>query len=172
MHSAPASRSRLELALSPHGLRVCGGWVPTPGDCLPGLPDESSAAPVQTSPLMLQIHPEYGLWQAYRFALALPALLHEDARDIRQLAERPGPGICAQCDGQPCLSACPVQAFSVGGYDVDRCATHLQRPEGQPCTQTGCQARRACPVGAQHRYAPEHAAFHMAAFANKRTEVV
>ena len=42
----PASRSRLELALTPHGLRVCGGWVPAPGDCLPGLPDESSAAVV------------------------------------------------------------------------------------------------------------------------------
>ena len=241
MQNAPGSRSSLERALAPHGLRVRGGLIPNASDGLPVLHEGADAAviwlvgqvgsecwtafssspfyadgqadpmdrwakaignplahalggiaiypsdgppyhpfqrwaqraePVQTSPLMLQIHPEYGLWHAYRFALVLPALLDQDARDIRQFPELPSPGICVQCDGQPCLSACPVQAFSVSGYDVDSCATHLHRPEGQPCMQTGCQARRACPVGAQNRYAPEHAAFHMAAFANKRSEVV
>ena len=28
--------------------------------------------PLQNSPLMLRIHPSYGLWHAYRFALVLP----------------------------------------------------------------------------------------------------
>ena len=31
------------------------------------------AEATQGSPLMLRIHPRYGLWHAYRFALALPA---------------------------------------------------------------------------------------------------
>ncbi len=125
------------------------------------------AEPLQTSPLLLQIHPEYGLWHAYRFALVSPVLLVDDARVV-SAPKLAAADLCLRCDGQPCLSACPVQAFTVGGYDVDSCATHLHRPEGRPCTQTGCQARRACPVGAPNRYSPEHAAFHMAAFANKR----
>ena len=116
---------------------------------------------------MLQIHPQHGLWHAYRFALALPELPADDARLIT-CGNEPGPvDICLNCDGQPCLSACPVDAFTPGSFSVDRCAAHLHRPEGQACMQTGCQARRACPVAVEHRYVPEHAAFHMAAFAKK-----
>jgi hypothetical protein len=32
----------------------------------------------------------------------------------------------------------------------------------------GCQARNACPVAAELRYAPAQKAFHMAAFAQAR----
>ena len=35
---------------------------------------------LQASPLMLLIHPEFGLWHAYRFALALPELADEEDR--------------------------------------------------------------------------------------------
>ena len=117
---------------------------------------------------MLHIHPEHGLWHAYRFALVLPALSSDDAHAMRDAAAQPTPDLCLQCDGQPCLSACPVQAFTASDYNVDRCAAHLHRPEGKPCMQAGCLARRVCPVGALNRYASEHAAFHMAAFAKMR----
>jgi hypothetical protein len=33
--------------------------------------------------------------------------------------------------------------------------------------QSGCLARQACPVGVEYRYEPEHAAFHMQAFAQR-----
>ena len=55
-------------------------------------------------------------------------------------------------------------AFSEGGYDVAACAGHLKGAAGADCTSAGCQARRACPVGAQHAYGPEQAHFIMRAF--------
>jgi hypothetical protein len=125
--------------------------------CLPG----------QTSPLMLRLHPEFGLWQACRFALALPRI---HPRDLAALQVPPAVDLCAACAGQPCLQACPVSAFGPTGLDVQACSGHLLAPadEGAECMQRGCLARRACPVGAQHRYADAHAAFHMAAFADRR----
>ena len=128
------------------------------------------AEPLQTSPLMLQIHPEYGLWHACRFALLLPQYVAQDASVIARRAGLADADLCLNCNGQPCLGACPVRAFTPGRYDVDSCAVHLQSADGQPCTQTGCLARRACPVAAQYRYSAAHAAFHMAAFANRHSD--
>ena len=39
--------------------------------------------PVHTSPLMLRIHPQHGLWHAYRFALVFPALEPVDRDALR-----------------------------------------------------------------------------------------
>jgi hypothetical protein len=131
------------------------------------------AEPLQTSPLMLRIHPEYGLWHAYRFALALPAVLPGDlfanaVNAVDSVAPATAsPDLCLSCSGQPCLTACPVQAFTGTTYKLDACATHLHAPQGEACMQSGCLARRACPVGQAHRYTPEHAAFHMTAFAGR-----
>ncbi len=227
------SRSSLEHALAGHGLRLRGGWIPTPRDALPALPGNGAPAvvwmvgqvgsecwdafsrstfltdgrpnpmdrwsqaigdglakaysgiaiypsdgppyapfqqwaeraePLRASPLMLQIHPQYGLWHACRFALALPALDPQDAASIAQSASIAAADLCLSCDGKPCLSACPMQAFSPRGYDVALCAAHLHAAAGQDCVQHSCLARRACPVGAAFRYAQPHAAFHMAAF--------
>lgn len=116
------------------------------------------AAGVQPSPLRLQIHPEFGLWHAYRFALAstapLPVKRHPGADD---------PSACLACAGQPCLQACPVHAFD-GGYDADACRSHLRALPGSACATEGCAARHACPVAGEYRYLPEHARFHMRAF--------
>lgn len=147
-----------------------GGLAIYPSDGPPYYPFQQwaqRAGPVRTSPLILQIHPEYGLWQAYRFALALPSFSDDDARGFTQVAQMPSADLCLQCDGQPCLSACPVEAFTGTTYKVDACAAHLHGPEGAACMQAGCLARRACPVAVEHRYVPEHAAFHMAAFARR-----
>lgn len=125
----------------------------------------SRAEPLQNSPLMLRIDPVYGLWHAYRFALALPG---SPPVSLAAPAAPPPSGLgslCLQCDGQPCLQACPVSAFDGTSYRVDACLGWLQQPGGEPCMQQGCLARRACPVGAAYRYPAEVAAFHMTAFA-------
>ncbi|MEP6970601.1 MAG: hypothetical protein ABJA49_09175 [Betaproteobacteria bacterium] len=154
--------------------RQCAGRAIYPSDGPPFAPFQQwagRAEPLHTSPLLLQIHPEFGLWHAYRFALALPALHASDAKALLQAATRPVLDLCLSCDGQPCLTACPVGAFTPHAYDVDRCAGHLHSLAGSDCLATGCLARRACPVGASYRYAQPHAAFHMAAFAGRHGDV-
>jgi len=65
---------------------------------------------------------------------------------------------CLNCD-QPCVRACPVQVYDGrGGARLDVCAEH--RHIGH--CKTGCDARRACPVGADHRYGPEEESFRHA----------
>jgi hypothetical protein len=147
-----------------------GGLALFPFDGPPYHPFQRWAAraeALQASPLMLRLHPEHGLWHAYRFALALPAVLPGDLPEMDPLLAPASADICLRCDGQPCLSACPAQAYTGSGYQLDACGAHLHTPEGQPCMQSGCLARRACPVGREHQYVPEHAAFHMAAFCAK-----
>jgi len=230
------SRAQLVAALSVHGLRLRGGWLPGVEDALPALPAGQTAAvvwmvgvtgsdfwpffkassfyqdgqpdpldrwsqaigselanqwggmalfpfdgppyhpfqrwatraePLQASPLMLRIHPEFGLWHAYRFALALPVALPDDLPAFTHVPAMARSDLCLTCDGQPCLSACPVQAFTSAAYQVDACVAHLHSPDGGDCMQSGCRARRACPVGRDHTYEPEHAAFHMRAFASR-----
>lgn len=126
------------------------------------------AEPTQPSRMMLRIHPDFGLWHAYRFALALPAT--PDASPTpRELAapSSPAPDLCANCSGQPCLQACPVGAYTGDAFLLDACASHLHSAQGNGCMQGGCLARRACPVGTNMRYTPEHAGFHMRAFAER-----
>jgi hypothetical protein len=115
------------------------------------------AEAVAPSPLGILIHPDYGLWHAYRGALAFAERLALPPR-----VERPRP--CDSCAGRPCLSACPVDAFSERGYDVPACIGHIGSPAGGPCMGGGCMARRACPVGPAHGYGAAQARFHMAAF--------
>lgn len=151
---------------------AAGGRAIYPSDGPPWFPFQQwarRAEPVAPSPLMLQIHPQFGLWHAYRFALVLPRLESGDMASLADAARQaPATDVCARCDGQPCLQGCPVDAFTGTLYRVDDCAGHLHAPEGADCMQGGCLARRACPVGAEWRYVPDHAAFHMAAFRQAR----
>lgn len=115
------------------------------------------AEPVSPSPLGLLIHPEYGLWHAYRAALAF-------ARPVDLPPRAAAAPPCATCAAKPCLTTCPVSAFGTQSYDVPRCAAHLDRPEGNDCMELACRARRACPVGAERVQHPDQARFHMRAF--------
>ncbi len=115
------------------------------------------AEPVAESPLGMLIHPDHGLWHAYRGALALAEAIALPPRDAR-------PRPCDDCFDRPCLAACPVGAFSAPGYDVAACVGHIAGPAGADCLDLGCRARRACPVGREAQYGPAQARFHMAAF--------
>lgn len=123
----------------------------------------------QPSKMMMRLHPVYGLWHAYRFALALPAL----QRQTPGSAAAPSlgtlyattPDVCARCSDQPCLQACPVGAYTGEAFLLETCAGHLHSGSGAECMKGGCLARRACPIGQDYRYIPEHATFHMQAFA-------
>ncbi|MFT3986123.1 hypothetical protein [Aestuariivirga sp.] len=112
------------------------------------------------SPLGLNIHPAYGLWHAFRAALLFPV-----AFDMPQPTLGAHP--CESCMEKPCLSACPVSAFSPAGYDVPACVAHLETA-GKTCMEGGCLARRACPVGRAFTYGPAQAQFHMTAFLQAR----
>lgn len=120
------------------------------------------AEPVYPSPLGILIHPDYGLWHGYRGALAFAERL-----DLPPRVDRPSP--CDSCAGRPCLAACPVDAFSDSGYDVDACAGYLRSPDGSDCMAGSCRARRACPIGRDYIYGPDQAVFHMSAFLRGRT---
>jgi len=119
------------------------------------------AEPVVESPLGMLIDPEYGLWHAYRGALAFAEMIDLPARER---CVQP----CDSCADKPCLTACPVDAFTASGYNVAACAGHIATVAGGDCMGLGCRARRACPIGREHHYNADQARFHMAAFLRAR----
>jgi hypothetical protein len=110
------------------------------------------------SKLGMLIHPRYGLWHAYRFAIAFPVAIDafSHAPEVTD--------VCASCQDQPCLSRCPVEAFSGHSYDVESCYHYLHSNPDSSCRTRTCEARMACPQGISFQYSPEHARFHMDAF--------
>lgn len=149
------SRGVLEPIAERHG-----GELVMPSDGPPYAPFQRwamRAEPVHPSPLGILIHPRWGLWHGYR-----GALLFAEYLALPRWAARPSP--CETCADRPCLSSCPVGAFSDAGYAVNDCSAHLRRPRGEHCMTGGCLARRACPVGQDHHYSDAQASFHMAAF--------
>lgn len=167
--------------LDRYAFRVCQaiaadyrGQVFMPSDGPPFYPFQQWAQRADTvypSALGLLIHPQYGLWHAYRAAIGLPLNLAAnsvaansvtvDTLAAKSAAKLTAP--CQACD-KPCLGACPVNAFSVQGYDVAACKNYLHTTPEAICHTQGCQARVACPVGKAHEYQPSHKRFLMQAF--------
>ena len=114
------------------------------------------AGGVHRSPIGILIHPEFGLWHVYRGALLF-------ARKLALPSMRASESPCDTCAKKPCLTACPADAFKPESFDMHACIGHVESPKGKACASGGCLARRACPVGRAHAYAPEEGAFHMAA---------
>lgn len=114
---------------------------------------------VWQSPIGLLVHPEYGLWHAYRGAF----LFATEVDGLPPVGRSTSP--CLDCIGRPCLSTCPVDAFDSDGYDAAACAGHVRSGADPACGRTGCAARLACPVGREFRYGADQMAFHMRAFA-------
>lgn len=105
-----------------------------------------------TSPIGFLVHQTRGLFVSFRGAIRLPVAQPTPV----------GASPCPDCPA-PCAVACPVDAFR-HGYDVAACKAHIATPAGRDCLTRGCRARRACPVGQGLRL-PDHARFHMEAFA-------
>lgn len=147
---------RVALSFSAHAVYPFGGppYWPFPSWAL-------RTGMVWASPLGILIDREFGLWHSYRGALAFP-----EAFELAPVEAAASP--CASCVGRPCLSACPVAAFTGQGYDVARCVAHLRGPSGGECRDGGCLARLACPVGAGHAYDAARMRFHMRAFLGQR----
>ncbi len=140
--------------------RRAGGTACYPADGPPYHPFQrwaQRAEPVAPSPLGILIHPTYGLWHAYR-----AALMFTERLDLPDRPDTPIP--CASCLERPCLSACPVGAFTADGYDVRRCVDYVKSTGEADCAGSGCRARHACPVGVSYRYGPEQQRSHMSAF--------
>ncbi len=118
---------------------------------------------VWQSPLGPLIHPDYGLWHAYRAALVFePGFA---------LPPRPAVGNpCDSCAERKCLTACPVEAYEAGRYDVPACVGYIGTNKGKSCIDLHCLARRACPIGRDKVYLPAHAAFHMSKFLANATK--
>ncbi len=133
-------------------------YFPFTAPLMPFIKWAHKAEPVHQSAMGMMIHPDFGLWHAWRGALAFEALFDLPARD-----ERPSP--CDFCTDKPCLSACPVDAFDgTGAFNVRACGSHIRSQLGEPCVSRGCLARRACPIGKKHQYTSEQAMFHMRSF--------
>jgi hypothetical protein len=113
---------------------------------------------LRPSPLGILMHPQYGLWHAYR-----GALLFED-----EISVQPAEAVIHLCDAcveKPCMKSCPVDAYSAKGFAYQSCLAHVRGPNGEPCRSGGCLDRNACPYGTAYRYPADVQAFHMAAFA-------
>jgi hypothetical protein len=119
------------------------------------------AETLEQSPVGVMMHPEYGLWHSYRFAL-LGAEFEADQTPATAASP------CVDCAAKPCLQRCPVAAFDETGYDVECCASYLQQTPLAECHALGCLARYACPVAPELRYIPAQGRFHLQAFLDGR----
>ena len=115
---------------------------------------------LEQSPLGVMMHPEFGLWHSYRFALL--------GADFGAQAAPRGDSPCLQCVDKPCLNTCPVGAFDGDTYDVPACAAYLLATPDADCHRRGCLARHACPVAPDLRYLDAQGSFHLRAFVDAR----
>jgi ferredoxin len=116
------SRSILDRIAAAHGAAVA-----MPSDGPPYAPFQRwamRAEPVHPSPLGILIHPRWGLWHGYR-----GALLFAEAFEVPKREVQASP--CETCAERPCLSTCPVEAFTTAHYAVDACATFLEVSHGR-----------------------------------------
>ncbi|MBZ9987294.1 4Fe-4S dicluster domain-containing protein [Mesorhizobium sp. BH1-1-5] len=142
----------------------CGARAISPSD-RPYLPFQQwamRAERLKPSPLGILMHPQYGLWHAYR-----GALLFEDEISLSEAHE--AIHLCDTCVAKPCLKSCPVDAYSEQGFAYESCLGHVRGPRGGSCRSGGCLDRNACPFGVAYRYPAEVQAFHMASFARAAT---
>lgn len=120
----------------------------------------------QPSPLGTGIHPDWGLWFAYR------ALILVEAGWQPTEALTPASNVCAECASQACLQACPPSALSESAApDLLACAryrvfgheNHGGDDAGTATESrcaTTCLARCACPVAPSQRYTDDQINHH------------
>ncbi len=123
------------------------------------------AAGVQSSPLGILIHPEYGLWHAFRGVVVFDEA-HEFTSQINALIMNADSLIhpCDTCVEKPCLTACPVGAFTGEWLNVQDCFAHLDTRSEPDCMSLGCRARCACPIAKTSQYNEAQIKFHMKSY--------
>lgn len=123
------------------------------------------ATQAHNSPIGLLVHPKYGLWHAYRAIIILNqdnemyGVVQELIASVQNM-DHP----CESCIDKPCLSSCPVVAFSGSELDTETCFKHLDSPKSPDCMSIGCGARNACPYGLPYKYAEAQIKFHMKSY--------
>jgi hypothetical protein len=107
------------------------------------------------SPVLgILLHPEFGPWVSMRAAVLVEGLPFGSVEGEEHQPFQP----CLNCS-KPCVKACPVHVFDgMGSVDLRACADNRHAGE---CGH-GCDARRACPVGAAERYGEEEERFRHA----------
>lgn len=95
------------------------------------------------------IHPEFGPWFGLRAAILTDLALAPTA----PLGASP----CEGCPA-PCVPACPFPgAMTEAGWSMARCQ---EAKLAEPACRARCDARAACVVGVEHRYADDEIAHH------------
>ncbi len=113
---------------------------------------------LKPSPLGILVHPEYGLWHAYRGALLFDA-------EISIQAPQEVIHLCDLCPGKPCLKSCPVDAYSQDGFRLSGLSRSCARPFRRALPHAAAALTATlCPYGTAYRYPADEQAFHMAAF--------
>ena len=125
--------------------------------CAPALQSLGRAAGWHhPSPLGNGIHPEHGLWFAYRAVVAI----NSDITGGADATADPANGIrvsdspCIRCVDQPCIKSCPPQALSTDGPPDLKACVNFRSADQSPCAER-CLARQQCPVGRQSIYADD-----------------
>ena len=108
------------------------------------------------SPVLFLVHDVAGLMVSFRAALC-----HPDRLELPPLT-RSSP--CDTCDGQPCISACPVDAVSSDAFEAMRCGDYMKSRSGQDCLNRGCNVRRSCPLSISYGRSEEQSRLHQKAF--------
>ena len=116
------------------------------------------------SPLGSGIHPQHGLWFAYRAVVVFAFELPESRLSVLHTADTnngnaSGASPCVSCIDQPCIRSCPASALGIDrAPDLNACAG-FRSAEQSPCAER-CLARESCPVGVQSRYVDEQINYH------------
>jgi ferredoxin len=103
------------------------------------------------SPFMVGVNAEFGSWFAYR-ALVLANT------DLAVTPTKESASPCISCESKPCISACPPRALDDGKFNLEACLAY--RLQADSLCKNTCLARRACPVGSDHRYTDEQMQYH------------
>lgn len=104
------------------------------------------------SPLGIDLHPDFGLWFAYR------ALLWT-SEDVPMINPPAWSSPCETCVDKPCVSNCPSQAVTVQSFNIKNCANY--RLLANSSCANRCLSRLACPFHAEQRYSDEQIRYHM-----------